>query len=168
MLKILVPVAGTPNDAFALRQVTKRFLADSAMEVHLLNVQAPFDSHVANFSSRRSRREYHREQAEKALAPAREALDRHSIPYAVHVEVGDRAETIVAVAKRLQCDEIVMATRRKNSLTRLVESSVTDKVIELTSVPVEITAGEAMSKWERYGIPALIGAAVALLYAIVD
>jgi len=62
----------------------------------------------------------------------------------------------------------VMATARKNSLTRLVENSVTDRVIELTPVPVEVIAGDSMSKWERYGIPAAIGAAVAMALAIVD
>ena len=168
MLKILVPVAGTPNDALALQQVVKRFMNDTAMEVHLLNVQAPFDSHVADFSSRRSRHDYHREQAEKALAPARQVLERHCIPCASHTELGDRAEAIAAAARRLQCDEIIMATGRKNALTRLVEASVTEKVIELTTVPVEIVAGQAMSKWERYGIPALIGAALAAAYAAID
>jgi len=62
----------------------------------------------------------------------------------------------------------VMATARKNSLTRLVENSVTDRVIELTPVPVEVIAGDSMSKWERYGIPAAIGAGVAMALAIVD
>ena len=38
-----------------------------------------------------NRMDYHREQAEKALAPAKEMLDKFSIPYAVHMEVGDRA-----------------------------------------------------------------------------
>ena len=136
-----------------MQQVIKRFANNSAMEVHLLNVQPPFSSYVARFSSRRSRNEYHREQADKALTPVKEMLDRFSIPYAVHIEVGDRAR-ITDAARRLQCDEIVMATARKNSLTRLVESSVTDRVIELTPVPVEVIAGDAMSKWERYGIPA--------------
>ena len=84
------------------------------------------------------------------------------------MEVGDRAKVITDTARRLHCDEIVMATARKNSLTRLVESSVTDKVIALTPVPVEIIAGDSMSKWERYGIPAAIGAGMALVLAIED
>ena len=115
-----------------------------------------------------SRLDYHREQAEKALAPVKEMLDKFSIPYAVHVEVGDRATEITDAARRLGCDGIVMATARKNSLTRLVESSVTDRVIELTPVPVEVIAGDSMSKWERYGIPAAIAAAVAMALAIED
>ena len=67
-------------------------------------------------------------------------------------------------ARRLHCDQIVMSTARKNSLTRLVENSVTNKVLELTDVPVEVIAGDAVSKLERYGIPAGIGTALALLF----
>ena len=168
MLKVLIPVGGTANDRFAVQQVIKRFVNDSAMEIHLLNVQVPFSAHVAQFTSRQSRRDFHRERAEAALAPAKEMLDKYSIPYAVHTRVGDRARSIAAEAKRLRCDEIVMATARKNSLTRLVESSVTDRVIALTSVPVEVVAGDSMAKWERYGIPAAIGAMLAALLAAAD
>ena len=168
MLKILIPVGGTRNDRFAAQSVIKRFMNDTALEVHLVNVQMPFSAYVARFSSRTSRHDYHRERAETALAPVREMLDKFSIPYAVHMEVGDRAKVISDTARRLHCDEIVMATARKNSLTRLVENSVTDRVIELTPVPVEVIAGDAMSKWERYGIPAAIGAGVALVLAIED
>ena len=168
MRRILVPVGGTPNDRFAVQDVIKRFMNNTAMEVHLLNVQMPFSAHVAQFSSRKNRQDYHREQAEEALAPVKVMLDKFSIPYAVHMEVGDRAQLITDTARRLHCDEIVMATARKNSLTRLVENSVTDRVIELTSVPVEVIAGDAMAKWERYGIPAAIAAGIAMVLAIAD
>jgi hypothetical protein len=68
----------------------------------------------------------------------------------------------------LRCDHIVMSTARKNSLTRLVENSVTNKVLELTSVPVEVIAGDAVSKFERYGIPATLAAVLAALLAAAD
>jgi len=161
MSRILVPVGGTRNDRFALQEVVKRFMNNTAIEVHLINVQAPFSADIARFTSRGSRHDYHREQAEKALAPAREMLDRHSIPHAVHIELGDRARVIADMARRLHCQQIVMATARKNSLTRLIENSVTSRVVELATVPVELIAGDAMSKWERYGIPAAIAAAAA-------
>src|SRR4030095_10879446 len=106
--------------------------------------------------------------AEKALAPAKAMLDKFSIPYAVHMEIGDKAELITETARRLDCDEIVMATARKNSLTRLVETSVTDRVLELTPVPVEVIAGDSMSNWDRYGIPSAIAAAAAMAMAIED
>ena len=168
MTRILIPVGGSSNDRFAAQAVIKRFVNDSAMEVHLVNVQRPFSSYVAQFTSRASRTDYHRERAENALAPIRQMLDKFSVPYAVHEEIGDRATKITEAARRFKCDEIVMATARKNSLTRLVESSVTDRVIELTPVPVEVIAGDSMSRWERYGIPAAIGTAVAMALALED
>lgn len=60
-----------------------------------------------------------------------------------------------------------MSTARKNSLTRLVENSVTTKVLELTPVPVEVVAGDSVSKWERYGIPVGLSSLLALLLAAV-
>ena len=165
MARILIPVGGTRNDSFAIQHVIQRFRNNSAMEVHLVNVQSPFSAYVAQFSSRANRRDYHREQAEKALAPAKAMLDKFSIPYAVHTKVGDKAVLITETARRLRCDGIVMATARKNSLTRLVETSVTDRVLALTPVPVEVVAGNWMSNWERYGIPSAIAAAAAMAMA---
>ena len=165
MLKVLLPVDGSPNCQFAVRHIIKQFMDNSAMETHLLNVQAPFNKDITRFVSRKNLQDYHRDQAEKALRPIREMLDNFSIPYSVHIEVGERAKRIADAARRLRCDQIVMSTARKNSLTRLVENSVTNKVIELTPVPVELIAGDVVSRWERYGIPAGLGTLIALLLA---
>jgi hypothetical protein len=63
----------------------------------------------------------------------------------------------------------VLGTARKNSLTRRVEASVTNRVLDLTSVPVEVVVGDSVSKLERYGIPAGIGAGIgALLFLAAD
>ena len=109
-----------------------------------------------------------RDRSEKALRPSMGILDGFGIPYAVHMAVGDQAERITETAKRLHCDEIVMSTARKNSLTRLVENSVTNRVLERTSVPVEIVAGDAVSPWERYGIPAALAGLIGLLLVAAD
>ena len=168
-MKVLVPVDLSHNCEFAVRHVVRRFMNDSTMEIHLLNVQPPFSHYVSHFAGSRKVHEYHHEESEKALQPCRKILDGFGIPYAVHMEVGgDKAERITEMAKRLRCDEIVMGTSRKNTLTRLVESSVTNRVLELTSVPVEVVAGDAVSPWERYGIPAAIAALIALVFAAID
>ncbi len=168
MLKVLIPVDGSSNCRFAVKHVIKQFMNNTAMEIHLLNVQMPFSRDIARFVSRKGLQEYQRDQAETALRPVRQMLDGFGIPYSVHTEVGDKARLITDAARRLRCDQIVMSTARKNSLTRWVESSVTNKVLELTSVPVEVIAGDSVSKLERYGIPAALAAAVALLLAAVD
>ena len=168
MLKVLIPVDGSSNCRFAVKHVIKQFMNNTAMEIHLLNVQMPFSRDIARFVSRKGLQEYQRDQAETALRPVRQMLDGFGIPYSVHTEVGDKARLITDAARRLRCDQIVMSTARKNSLTRWVESSVTNKVLELTSVPVEVIAGDAVSRLERYGIPAALAAAVALRLAAVD
>jgi nucleotide-binding universal stress UspA family protein len=168
MRKVLVPVDGSRNCRFAVKHVIRQFMENTAMEIHLLNVQPPFSRYIAQFASKRSRKDYHRDQAEKALSPIKQMLDGFSIPYSVHAEVGEKAKLIANAARRLRCDRIVMSTARKNSLTRLVENSVTNKVIELTTVPVEVIAGEAVSRWERYGIPAGLAAGTALLLAAIE
>ena len=167
MLKVLVPVDGSRNCEFAIKHVVRQFMNNTAMEIHLLNVQPPFSSYITRFVSRKNVRDYHRDEAEKALRPSRQILDSFGIPYAVHVEIGERAECITGAAHRLRCDQIVMSAARKNSLTRLVENSTTNRVLEITSVPVEVIAGDAVSRWERYGIPAGLGTLIALLIAAV-
>ena len=168
MLKLLIPVDGSRNCRFAVNHAIREFMNNTALEIHLLNVQAPFSRDIARFVSGKSLHDYHRDEAAKALGPVKWMLEALSIPYAVHAEVGEKAKTITSTARRLRCDRILMSTARKNSLTRLVEDSVTNKVLALTSVPVEVIAGDAVSKWERYGIPAGIGAVLALMLLAAD
>lgn len=164
MWKILVPVDGSSNSLHAVRHVAHEFTNNAALEVHLLNVQVPFSQYIARFVSRNDRDAYHREQAEQALLSSRQLLDRFGVPYEAHRELGDKAAVIAAAAQRLGCAHIVMGTARKNSLLRMVENSTINKVIELTTVPVEIIAGDAPSRVERYGVPAGVGTLLASLF----
>jgi len=168
MQRILVPVDGSRNAEFAVRHVIAEFMKDSDKEIHLLNVQPPLSQHVAQFVSRRNRDDWHRDQAEKALAPARRLLEQHGVPHASSYKLGERAHVIADEARRLRCHHIVMSTARKNSLTRMLQDSTTNKVLERTSVPVELIAGDSVSRLERWGVPAGAGALFALLIAAVD
>ena len=168
-MRVLVPVdMSSPNCDFALKHVVNRFMNDSTIEIHLLNVQPKFSHDISRFTNARTLHEYHREESEKALRPCMRMLDNFNIPYGVHMEVGDTADCIAETAKRLHCDEIVMSTAHKNSLVRLVENSVTNRVLERSSVPVEVVPGKAESPWERYGIPAALAGLVALMFAAAD
>lgn len=157
MSRVLIPFDGSPDSLHGVRHVVSEFMKNRNLQIHVLNVQPPFSKHVSDFTSRRDRMALHQEQAEKALEPARQALDRSGIPYTVHTEVGDKADCIADMARRLRCDRIVMGTARKSSLIRWVEDSVTNQVIERTTVPVEVIAGDAASNLERVGIPAGVG-----------
>ena len=164
MKRVLVPI-GDRNAAVAVRHVIQEFLRQPDLEIHVLNVQRPFSRHVSQFVRRKDRDDFHRESSERALEPARKLLAQHNIPHTVHLRIGDRARVIAEEAARLRCDHIIMSTARKDSLTRMLEDSTTNRLLELTPVPVEVIAGEKISRFERYGVPAGIGTAIALLVA---
>lgn len=163
MPRILIPVDGSESALRAVRHVVNQSLARGGVEAHLLYVRAPFTKYVAGFTSKKSRDAHHREMAEQALAGARELLNRYSVPHSVHTDAGDRAECIHRMAQRLRVDKIVMGTARKNSLTRIIQDSVSSRVLALAQVPVEVIVSGSVSKLERYGVPAGIGTALAAL-----
>ncbi len=168
MMRVLIPVDGSRNAEHAVRHAVKGYLKNHELEIHLLNVQPPFSRNVAAFVRKRDRDDYHREQAELALAGARGVLEQYRVPHHTHVAIGERAPTITDTAKRLKCHHIVIGTARKNSLTRMLQDSVTNRVLELTTVPVEIVAGDEISNLERYGIAAAIATAIGLLLLALD
>jgi len=168
MLKVLVPVDGSSNALGAVRHAIAEYRRHHELELHLLNVQPALSRHVARFLSRHDRDAWHRAQADAALAEAHALLTQAGVPIHSHWVVGDRAAQICQTAVRLAVHHIVMGTARKNSLTRMLEDSVTNKVLEATTVPVEVVAGEAVSKWERWGVPAGILGAGGLLVLAID
>jgi len=168
MLRVLVPSDGSANSQYGVRHVMGEFMKNRNLEIHLLNVQRPFSSHIARFSSKRARVDFQREQAEMALKPVRQALDGSNVPYTVHTEVGDEAYCIADAARRLQCDRIVMGTARKTSLMRWLGDSTTNKVIKRTTVPVEVIAGDAVSSLKRVAVPAGIGTGALFVWMAAD
>ncbi len=88
------------------------------------------------------------------MAPAVAILTAAGVPHETHWATGERAEQICLAAGRLNVHHIVIGTARKNSITRMLEDSMTHRLLETTPVPVEVVAGDAVSKWERWGLPA--------------
>lgn len=161
--RVLVPVDRSSNSQAAVRHVIRQMRAGRTDEIHLLNVQPPFSRHISQFLGRKSRLGHHHEEVRKVFRPVEQMLDRAGARYVLHSAVGDKAALITETARTLECDRIVMGTARKNSLTRMLEDSVTNKVLEATPVPVEVIAGNAVSPAERYGLPLSIGTALMLL-----
>lgn len=118
------------------------------------------------FSAAKDLGEFHLEEAGKALGGARTILDRAGVPYAYHVETGAKAETIRVTAERLGVDHIVIGTARKNSLTRLIQDSVTSNLLKVTRVPVEVIVGSEVSPIERFALPAGLGVVLGLLLVV--
>ena len=72
---------------FAVQTVIRRFMNNTAMEVHLVNVQRPFSAYVAQFSSRQKPPWTITASRRRRRSPRRrQMLDKFSIPYAAHME----------------------------------------------------------------------------------
>lgn len=163
MKRLLLPVDATANSLQAVEHVIRQYPGDSKPELHLLHVRPPFSQYVARFLSRQDHAAYHRMESERALAPARKRLNAAGIAFVEHVAFGDRAQNILDKASQLKSDVIVMGTARKNSLTRIIEDSVTARVIGQAAVPVEVIVGPAVARLERFGLPSGVAALLALL-----
>jgi YjbE family integral membrane protein len=166
MLNILVPVDGSNNALRAVRHAIAEYQRDHELQVQLLNVQPRLSRHAARFVSRKDREGWLHDRADVAMSAAVALLTAAGVPHHTHRAIGARAEQICRAARRLNVQRIVMGTARKNSITRMLEDSVTHEVLETTPVPVEVVVGDAVSKWERWGLPAgVLGLAGLLLLA---
>lgn len=168
MLNVLVPVDGSDNSLMALRHAINEYRANHELALVLLNVQPPLMRHAARFLSRSDRDAFHEQRAKDAMASASALLDGADVPYTAHWRVGERAQEICAAASRFQCHHIVMGTARKNSLTRMLQDSTTNNVLENTPVPVEVVAGKAVSRLERWGLPAGLAGLGGLVWLAID
>jgi YjbE family integral membrane protein len=166
--RVLVPIDGSRRSLEALHALARRSGPNASPEVHLINVQHPVSRHVGAFLGRADVAAWQQEQGEKALAKAAEMLSRLGIAHARHVRVGSRARSIADAAGELGCDRIVMATARRNSLTRLIDDSVTEQVLQHAEVPMEVIATAHRSPLEAFGFAASLGAALGLAVLLVD
>lgn len=139
MKRVLIPIDGSDC---ALRGValviSKRalYLSPDDLEIHLINVQAPFSNDISRFVSHEQIAEFHRQESEQALQGARQLLDDAGVKYRCHIEVGNIAETITALANTLQCDQIVMGTHGRGAFKEFVMGSIPLKVLALSEIPV--------------------------------
>ena len=167
MLKVLIPVDGSSNSLSAVRHAIEEYRRHHELELHLINVQPRLSRHISRFVARREREAFMHDRADAALAGALALVAAAQVPHRTHWSIGDRAEEICRAATRHGIHHIVMGTARKNSITRMIEDSVTHRVLEATPVPVEVITGDAVSRWERWGLPAgVLGAGGLLLLAI--
>ena len=80
--------------------------------------------------------------------------------------VAGSSAAIMATAQRLGCERIVMGSVRKNNLLRWFTGSLTGRMLERASVPVEVVLEGRPDAFTRLGIPA--GLAVALAAVVLD
>lgn len=148
MSTLLVPCDGSVHSLVAVRRVIDAVREGAAHEIHLVNVQPRLTAHIAHHVDRETRMAFLRERADLALASARELLEAAHVTYCVHVEVGDSARCIAELARRVPCDRIVLGSARRSALVRAIENSLTSRLLEHTTVPVEVITADRASVFD--------------------
>lgn len=130
MTPVLAPVRADRDTDWAAAFLVKLHQRERIL-VHLLSVQPPYDGHVRMFFSPAQVRAFHREDAERELAPVRRALEAAGVPHETHVVVGRVAEEIARFAREHGCRQIVMGPVRGRARPGLVLGSLTQQVERL-------------------------------------
>ncbi len=137
--RVLLAVDGSETSNKALQQMLvlrEDLRQPGELEVHLTNVQRPLPGDVTRFVPGQTIGDYHTEQSDIALAPARQALDSADITYQIHRRVGEPGPEIAEMAREIGADLIVMGTRGLGSATGAVLGSVAQSALTAATVPV--------------------------------
>lgn len=136
-MKILLAADGSAYTRKALDfLLANDGLAGASDELVVLNVQPPVPPGVSGMLSGNVVADYHRDEAETVLAPIREYLGRHKVPFRCLTVVGANADEIVRVAGAEKARMIVMGTHGYGVIGRLVMGSVAQRVLAQSAVPV--------------------------------
>lgn len=139
MMRMLVALDGSKESLRALEYaIGLRDKLSVPLELELVNVQPPMTAAVARFVSRDVIDEYHAEQGEEVLAPARALVEPSGVKHTTSVLVGRDAEALLEHARTEACDGIIMGTRGLGSVTGLLMGSVASKVVHGATVPVTL------------------------------
>lgn len=143
--RILVPVDFSATSVEAVRLAVA--LSRGGGRVDLVNVGVlPDPGLAAGGSSSSVLQEIAARMAESRGAEL-DALRRREVPAevesAVHLREGSPAEEIVAAARELGCDLVVLGTHGRRGLEHLVLGSVAERVTQQSPVPVLVTRAAA-------------------------
>ena len=139
MKTILVPIDGSDNSMRAFDYAIAQ-IEHGPVTIHILNVEPPLDDYgmVRSYLSRQQHAKAMKARADEVLRQAMRRVGSKQVQCKTHAAIGDVATTIVATARRLRCESIMMGTRGMSSLGNLLLGSVATKVIHLAKVPVTL------------------------------
>ena len=167
-MRILIPINGARYCLHAVEHVAREARRNRNLSIHLLNVQRPLTGYALRLLRRGDEKWYRQTRAERVLGAARRLLDASGIAYRVIHLSGDPVAKIAEAANPRDSDRVVMAATRKNALARLLQRSVTRRLIDRATVPVEVGPAGPAGPMKRYGVPVGIGVGLAVFFLAAD
>lgn len=101
-----------------------------------LTVRTPVSGRVRSMVGSETVDDFHSDEAEEVLAPARAAMAKAGLQLETMFKLGPLGETIAEAAEAGGYDLIVMGSHGHGSLVNLVMGSVATEVLKSSKVPV--------------------------------
>lgn len=137
-MKVLVPVDGSAASLRAVDHVVGLARRGVAVEIHVLNVQAPVRGVATSLVSKDELQDFHRDEARAQMAAAIRRFDEAGLACVEHIGVGAAGDTIVKFAVKLGAEQIVMGTHGRSGVTEILLGSVAQHVVSHGPVPVTL------------------------------
>jgi len=137
-LRVLVPTDGSEPARRAAEHVLALAARGLSVDVHLVNVRPAVRGVAASLVAAGDLEDYHREEGMKTLAESLRLVEAAGLKPHAHVCVGDPGEAILAFARKLNCEQIVMGTRGLGAVTELLLGSVARHVVAGAAMPVTL------------------------------
>ena len=166
--RILIPLDGSRTSLMGVREARRLAASHPHCEIHLLNVQPSLNRHMARFLSRDSVMKAAAVRAKAVTAQACQALIRDGFSAVQALRVGPVAASIAGYVREAGIDQIVVAAQKKNLLARLCTGSVVNRIIGAVDRPVAVVSAGSAGLFERWVLPAGIGAGLTALVLAVD
>ena len=77
-----------------------------------------------------------REEGEKILSDVEKVIEKTGVPFNTEIQEGNPAEGILKYASEIDVDLIIIGTIGKSKLEKILIGSVTQKVLQLSTIPV--------------------------------
>jgi nucleotide-binding universal stress UspA family protein len=136
-MKVLFAADGSKYTKKALAfLVTHESLAGPEDEVVVLNVQPPVPGGVKTLVGAANINAYHRDEAQKVLAPIERYLQRRKLQFRASWVLGSPTAEILRAAKREKAHLIVMGTQGHGLFGRALMGSVAQRVVTDSEIPV--------------------------------
>ena len=154
MKSILVPVDGSAHDA---RAIAAALRDGPGTRIELLNVQPLLHRHIADRVPRATIDSWRAERSARVLERGRRQVEAAGAACATHAAAGPVTQCIVAHAKRLGVDEIVLSATRRGPIGRFLANSVSARLLQSAPIPVRVVPAESRPMLDRLAIPAGLG-----------
>lgn len=138
---VLVPVDGSAESEQALEHALETLAAERLTLIHVVNPVSSFgysdDDHF-DFETYREQTDQSVDRGEQLLDRYRETAADHDVKVETVLRTGQPAGEILEAIVELDVDQVVMGSRGRSGIGRVLFGSVAETVTRRSSVPVTV------------------------------